>query len=135
MHLKLWAAALYALIGVGAAVNGFWMLMAPEHWFARIPGVTDTGPLNQHLVRDFGACYLLVGALVLGALARGQLTRTTHLCIIVFFSLHAAIHLWEVLTGRMGSGHWVVDFPGVFLPVLILIVVSLPIAWKRGATA
>ena len=128
-----WAGVLYAFLGLGAVANGLWMLLQPEHWFARIPGVTDTGPLNTHLVRDFGACYLLVGALVVGALSRGQLTRATHLWITLFFSLHAAIHVWELSVGRMGREHWAVDFPGVFLPVLILLVLSLPIAWKRRA--
>lgn len=126
---------IYALLGLGAFANGLWMLLQPDHWYAWIPGVTDTGPLNTHLVRDFGACYLLVGALVLAASARGQLTRATHLWVTLFFSLHAAIHVWELSVGKMGREHWGVDFPGVFLPVLILLVLSLPIAWKRRAVA
>lgn len=135
MRLTRWAGVLYALLGLGAVANGLWMLLKPEHWFAHIPGVTDTGPLNTHLVRDFGACYLLVGALVVGVWARGRLTRTIHLWITLFFSLHAAIHVWELLVGRMAREHWAVDFPGVFLPVLILLVLSLPIAWQRRAIA
>jgi len=134
LRLKPWSAVLYAVIGVGSAVNGLWMLMTPEHWFAHIPGVTDTGPLNPHLVRDFGACYLLVGAIVVGGLARGQLTRAVHFWISLFFSFHAGIHAWEISAGHASSEHWVVDFPGIYLPVLLLFVLSLPFAWQRRAT-
>jgi len=109
------------------------MLVAPERWFARVPGVTDTGPLNPHLVRDFGACYLLVGAIVVVGLARGRLTRAVHVWITLFFALHAGIHTGEILAGHASYDHWVIDFPGVFLPVLLLLVLSLPFAWHRRA--
>jgi uncharacterized protein YjeT (DUF2065 family) len=135
LKIKFWAGALYALLGLGAALNGLWMLLAPEHWYARVPGVTDTGPLNQHLVRDFGACYLLVGAIIVGGLARGQLTRAVHVWITLFFSLHAAIHVGELLAGRVSSDHWVIDFPGVFLPLLLLLVLSPSFAWQHRANA
>ena len=104
------------------------MLLAPESWFATIPGVTDTGPLNQHLVRDFGACYLLLGAIIAWALTQGRFPRGVHFCAVLFFSFHTAIHLWELLTGHAGHQHWAIDFPGVFLPVLILLLLSLPFA-------
>ena len=132
MSFKPWARALYAVIGLGSALNGVWMLVAPENWFRNIPGVTDTGPLNLHLVRDFGVCFLLLGAIVTWALAQGRFPHGVHLCTLLFFSLHAAIHLWELLTGHASHQHWAIDFPGVFLPVVILLILSFPFARHRA---
>ena len=130
---KPWLKGFYALLGVGAALNGLWMLLAPVDWFSRIPGVTHTGPLNLHLVRDLGGTYLLLGLILLVAWARGGLTRALHLWVLLFFLFHAALHVWDLFAGRLGREHWRIDFPGVFLPVLLLAVFSLPFAWKQEA--
>ncbi len=128
-----WLKLVYAALGMAVALNGLWMLLAPAPWFMRAPGVAHTGSFNAHLVRDFGACYLLVGLLILGSLARGSLTPTVHLWVTLFAIMHAAIHAGEILSGQLSAEHWRVDFPGVFLPALLLLVCSHPFAWKaRG---
>jgi hypothetical protein len=40
------------------AINGAVMMLAPAWWYPRVPGVIETGPLNDHFVRDIGAAYL-----------------------------------------------------------------------------
>ncbi|HET8881757.1 MAG TPA: hypothetical protein VFM56_06225, partial [Solimonas sp.] len=57
---------LTVVLGFGLAANGVWMLFSPESWYPVIPGVTHTGPLNVHFVRDIGCAYFLCGAALLG---------------------------------------------------------------------
>ncbi|HWU12376.1 MAG TPA: hypothetical protein VN157_00020, partial [Caulobacter sp.] len=47
------------------AINGAVMLLVPAWWYPRVPGVIETGPMNDHFVRDVGAAYLAC-ALALG---------------------------------------------------------------------
>jgi hypothetical protein len=44
--------ALAALLAIGAATNDLYMLIAPAEWYFAVPGVTTTGPFNQHFLRD-----------------------------------------------------------------------------------
>ncbi len=49
------------ILGLLAAVNGLFMLIAPDSWYPITPGVPDTGPFNQHFVRDIGCAFLVTG--------------------------------------------------------------------------
>ena len=56
------------VLGVAAEANGVFMLVAPEDWYFAVPGVTATGPFNQHFLRDIGLIFLLLGgAFLFGA--------------------------------------------------------------------
>ena len=55
-------------LGLFHAGNGAWMFVAPSSWYATIPGVALSGPLNYHFVADIGLAFLASGiGLVLGA--------------------------------------------------------------------
>ena len=43
-----------ALNGLFLFGNGLFMLLAPSTWYHFVPGVTHTGPFNQHFIRDIG---------------------------------------------------------------------------------
>jgi uncharacterized protein YjeT (DUF2065 family) len=58
------------VVGVLAELNGLFMLVAPSQWYYAVPGVTTTGPFNQHFVRDIGLIYMLIGASFLIGAAR-----------------------------------------------------------------
>ena len=45
--------ALAILMGVLGIGNGIFMLVSPEPWYLAVPGVTNTGPFNQHLVSRY----------------------------------------------------------------------------------
>ncbi|MGH9580810.1 MAG: hypothetical protein ACRD2R_07450, partial [Terriglobales bacterium] len=102
----------------------------PGQWFASVPGATDTGPFNPQVVRDYGVCYLIVGVAMLGSLPR-RFSYGLHLAVTAFFAGHAMLHAWDILAGRFSHEHWSMDFAGVFLPALLLLVMSLPWAWER----
>src|SRR5437773_650437 len=98
-------------------------------WYLHIPAaVPDTGPLNPHFVRDVGAAFVTIGAvLLLAAPSRGVL-----LAVTLFYVLHAAVHVTDLAAGRLDASHWLIDLPGVFLPALVLGALCLPRWWKEA---
>jgi len=121
----------HALLAVNWLANGLWMLAAPEHWYATLPGTTDTGPYNAHLVRDFGVAFLLMGAFPLLGLWRGWFNYALHIWITLFFSMHAGIHAWEYLAGHRAVEFLVRDLSQVLPPVILLWLLALPGAWEK----
>lgn len=106
------------------AINGAVMMLAPAWWYPRVPGVLETGPFNDHFVRDIGAAFLAC-ALALGWALKDP-ARGLGLAAVSasFLCLHAAIHLITPFCGT--SLPWPLllrDFPGVFLPAIISLLV------------
>jgi len=119
---------IFRILGLLNLANGLWMLLAPAGWYLHLPAaVPDTGPLNPHFVRDIGAAFVTIGAvLLLAAPSRGVL-----LAVTLFYVLHAVVHVTDLAAGRLGAGHWLIDLPGVFLPALVLGALCLPRWWKE----
>lgn len=128
------AIAFYWLLGLGSLANGIWMLVDPATWFTQIPAaVTDTGPLNRHFVHDIGVVFCIVG---LGALwcARNPLgAYAAHLGVTLFYAGHALVHVAEISFGLLPHSHWWIDLPLVFLPALLLVLLTLPAVRRRLA--
>lgn len=107
------------LLALGLVVNGTWMFLSPDTWYATVPGVVDTGPLNPHFVRDIGGAYLASGvAFAWFAFAR-PLARPAALVGATFLILHAIVHLWDVIAGRESVHHAATDLPTILLPALL----------------
>lgn len=106
--------------GLVSVATGIWMLVAPGNWFEVFPGnVPDTGPLNEHFIRDLGGFYVSGGILLLFALTNPARYGGVALVVsLVAYGAHAAIHVADLLTGRLGAEHWVIDAPLVFAPVI-----------------
>jgi len=119
----------FRILGLLNLANGLWMLLAPAGWYLHLPAaVPDTGPLNPHFVRDVGAAFVTIGAvLLLAAPSRGVL-----LAVTLFYVLHAVVHVTDLAAGRLGAEHWLIDLPGVFLPALVLGALCLPRWWKEA---
>jgi len=112
------------LIGALALANGFFMLAAPSGWYLTVPGVTTTGPFNQHFIRDIGLIFLLVGTMfLLGAANPGSRAL---LWVLPTFWLcgHALFHWWEVAVGMSAHSAMARDFPAVTLPGLIGLLIT-----------
>ncbi|MDH1265284.1 hypothetical protein [Pseudomonas sp. GD03944] len=121
LHLLVIALAL----GTLAAANGVFMLADPVTWYARIPGVIETGLYNAHFIRDIGLVYCMVGAVfVLGALHRPA-SLPLWGCATLWLSGHAALHIWEVAVGICAPTALLRDFPAVTLPALLGLYLSL----------
>ena len=108
-----------ALLGVALIANGVFMLVALADWYVAVPGVTATGPFNQHFLRDIGLIFLLLGgAFVVGA-AQPHLRVALWAAPSIWLTGHALFHLWEVAVGICSPSVIPRDFPAVTLPAII----------------
>jgi hypothetical protein len=118
--LDTWTVVL-GLFALGNLANGIWMLADPVHWYHTLPaGVPDFGPLNEHFVRDIGATFtVLGGVLALAAFLPGWRVPAS-VTVAGFALLHALVHVVDTVRGLVGSEHWSIDLPGVYLPAVVL---------------
>jgi AhpD family alkylhydroperoxidase len=133
----LWA-LIAALLGLALLVNGVAMTAAPLWWYGFVPGVTATGPFNQHFVNDIGAAYV-AAALSLG-LAVGRLERTAAAPAAGFLGLHALIHLVPLQGAVRLAGIFVCAPPeraalfteivGVYAPATVAFALVVPARWQ-----
>lgn len=103
------------------AANGLVMLVAPGQWYPAVPGVTETGPLNVHFVRDIGAAYLACAAGLAWWAARRPGGVAAVIPAAVFLGLHMVVHLLEAVLGHHPAGDVGRDFIGVYVPALACI--------------
>lgn len=123
--LKRTCLALAIVLGVAAEANGLFMLVSPGGWYAAVPGVTTTGPFNQHFIRDIGLIFLLLGGgLLLGA-AQPRLRSLLWTATAVWLSGHALFHFWEVAAGICGPSALARDFGAVTLPAILTWLLAL----------
>ena len=122
----------FVIAAVGNLANGAWMLADPAGWYAGVPAaVPDFGPLNEHFVRDLGSVFTVLGiALAWGAVAPA--VRFPMLAIVtLFYVLHALVHVLDTVRGLVGPAHWAIDFPAVYLPAVLLAVLTAAV--RRSA--
>ena len=117
--------ALAVILGIGALANGGFMLVSPTGWYFAVPGVTTTGPFNQHFIRDIGIIFLFLGAAFLAGAARPEFRIVLWGAASLWLCCHALFHFWEVAVGICGSSALVRDFPAVTLPALIGVALTL----------
>ncbi len=125
--------ALAVLLGLGAAANGLFMLVSPQNWYFAVPGVTTTGPFNQHFLRDIGLIFLLVAVAMLAGAAQRPARVTLWSAAAFWLAGHALFHVWEVAVGICGSSALLRDFPAVTLPALLTAALALW-AWRDAAS-
>lgn len=124
--------ALAIALGLGAAANGLFMLISPANWYFAVPGVTTTGPFNQHFVRDIGLIFLLVAIAMLMGVARRAARVPLWSAAGLWLTGHALFHVWEVAVGICGPGALARDFPAVTLPAILTSALALW-AWRDTA--
>jgi hypothetical protein len=117
--------ALSWLLGAALAANGIFMLGDPAAWYAAVPDVDHTGPLNPHFVRDIGCAYLVCGAALIW-FALDARARAAALTGGVFLALHALMHLADAASGRESLHHFIGDLPAVFVPPAIVLWLAWP---------
>jgi hypothetical protein len=117
------------ILGLAHIGLGLYLLLAPESFYATVPGVIDTGPFNPHFVRDIGCAFVVAGGgfTWFAADASGWAAA---LAGAAFLSLHALMHVFDGIAGRESAHHLLFD-----LPVMIGIAAAgVWIAWPRSSS-
>ncbi len=114
-----------ALLGVALGANGIVMLVWPEYWYVAVPGVTSTGPFNQHFLRDIGLIFVFVGGAFLTGVVRPHLRILLWAASSIWLLGHALFHFWEVTVGICSAPDLVRDFPDVTLPALVAVALTV----------
>lgn len=97
-----------------------------------VPGVTTTGPFNQHFVRDIGLIFLLVAIAMLAGVAKPAVRVSLWSAAALWLTGHALFHFWEVAVDICGPGALARDFPAVTLPAILTSALALW-AWRNTA--
>jgi hypothetical protein len=113
------------LLGIAAEANGLFMLVSPASWYFAVPGVTTTGPFNQHFLRDIGLIFLFIGAALLIGVAMPRFRLVLWVSPTLWLSGHALFHFWEVAVGICGPSAIARDFAAVTLPAILGTILSL----------
>jgi hypothetical protein len=114
---------LAAVLGLGGAANGVFMLAAPALWYDSVPGLPHTGPFNPHFVMDIGVAYLVASAALIARAWRPRYWPAAA-AGAAFMLGHAAIHVADVVTERTGNAG--VDVGLVIAPALLAAWSALP---------
>lgn len=105
-------------------LNGLFMLVAPEAWYAAVPGVVDTGPANTHFIRDIGLGFLA------SASALWLTARTGGIAVLVpalvFLGGHGGLHLVEMITHGTTPAAALRDTLVILLPGFLPFLALLP---------
>ncbi|MBN9563455.1 MAG: hypothetical protein J0H14_22425 [Alphaproteobacteria bacterium] len=124
------------LFGAALAANGVFMLVAPGNWYVAVPGVTSTGPFNQHFLRDIGLIFLFLGGAFLVGAARPRWRVLLWAAPTIWLAGHAVFHFWEMAVGICSASVIPRDFPAVTLPAIIGAVFTFwALARSRGEPA
>jgi hypothetical protein len=128
---KRWAIIL-GIAGLANTASGLWMLAAPGHWYFNIPaGVPDTGPMNEHFIRDIGCVFLVMGLALLAGAAKPTVRLAALVMVTAWHVMHSMVHVADTFAGRLEPAHWLIDTPGVYGPTVLLLV--LTVLWARTA--
>jgi hypothetical protein len=118
------------LLGLLLVGNGLVMLADPAEWYFAVPGVTTTGPFNQHFLRDIGLIYIVLGGGFLVGIVRPRDRALLWAASTVWLAGHALFHFWEVSVGICGASTLSRDFTGVTAPAILGL--ALTVAGTRG---
>jgi hypothetical protein len=127
-----WIVAVLWIFAAMDIVNGIEMFFFPSAWFFRlVPGVTETGPFNAHLVMDGGTFFLAVG---IGLVAAALDPRSNAIAVVVAAvagTMHSVLHLYSHAAGILSWDHMVTEVLGIYVPAIVLIAIAVNLYSKQ----
>jgi len=128
---------LLGAIGLYELVAGLIMLIDPERWYASVPGVTATGPMNHHFVIDIGLAFAASGVGMLMGLRKGATAAAFALAGAVWPALHGLVHLWGWLSEGVPNATDVIatDLGAVMVPSFLGLVLAVTLARRAAVFA
>src|SRR5216683_4453065 len=125
-NVRKWIVVILWIIAVMDIVTGIEMFFFPSAWFFRlVPGATETGPFNGHLVMDGGTFFLAVGV---GLVAAAMNPRRNAIAVVVAAVagvMHSALHLYSHAAGLLSTEHLVTEVLGIYIPAIVLIAITV----------
>jgi uncharacterized protein YjeT (DUF2065 family) len=121
---------LLIVLGLFHVINGALMLVAPGLWYTIVPGVIDTGPLNQHFIYDIGMAFVASGAMLLLGARAGRNAATLAAAGATWPALHALIHIegWATMGFPSDTQVAISDV----IAVVALAALGVLLAWLRA---
>lgn len=127
MRSRHWLQAGLIVLGVSQGATGLWAIASPHGWWSSFPGfgrhwIRPLGPYNDELVRDFGAMYVALGALLLWTayILERRAIQGALFAQIVFLVLHGFFVSFKLR--RLSPGDRVALMGGIVLTLAIAIV-------------
>lgn len=121
-----WIVLLLWIIAAMDLVNGIEMFFFPSGWFFRlVPGVTETGPFNAHLVMDGGTFFLAVGIGLVAAALNPHRNAIAVVVAAVAGVMHSILHLYSHAAGILSSKHLMTEILGIYVPAIVLIAIAV----------
>lgn len=109
------------ILPVLLGATGVFMIFAPDAFYRLVPGVTETGPMNHHFVRDVGSAYLAAAGGLGWWAADPRRGLGGAFAAAVFLGLHMLVHVFDAFSGGHGVRDVGRDFVGVYVPALLVI--------------
>src|SRR5689334_11921865 len=81
------------LVGLFNVLNGLFMLVNPDAWFAKVIGDMPMGMMDDHFIRDVGFAYLASGVGLIWGIRAGATAAAFALAGATWPVLHAFFHL------------------------------------------
>lgn len=114
------------------AMAGF-IFLWPLRFYETVPGVARTGAFNSHFLRDVALAYLVSGAALWAAAARGA--RALAVFGAAWPVLHGVVHLWiwAVMRGATLDLVALANLLGIQLPAWAGMLAAMQLGPKEGA--
>jgi hypothetical protein len=130
-----WIVVLLWIIAAMDIVNGIEMFFFPAAWFFRlVPGVTETGPFNGHLVMDGGTFFLAVGVGLVAAALNPRRNAIAVVVAAVAGVMHSILHLYSHAAGILSLKHMMTEILGIYVPAIVLIAIAIDLYSRSDET-
>ena len=116
------------IVGLFNVLNGLFMLIAPDAWFARVIGDMPMGMMDDHFIRDVGFAYLGSGVGLIWGIRAGVTAAAFALAGAIWPVLHALFHLALWAMHGIPQGMALIN-EGV--GVVVLSAAGAALAWLR----
>jgi hypothetical protein len=130
-----WIVAMLWILAALDIITGVEMFFFPSAWFFKlVPGVTETGAFNAHLVMDGGTFFLAVG-IGLAAAAYDPYRNTIAIVVAAIAGvMHSILHIWSHAEGLLSDQHLPTELFGILAPAILLIAIAIIIYRTPHAT-
>ena len=130
-----WIPPVLWVLAVLGLITAFAQLFAPRAWFfTLVPGVTETGPFNAHLVQDAGTFNLAIG---LGLIAAARNPVRYAIAVVIAAtaaSAHALLHVYAHAAGLLSDAHLAVELLGILAPAVLLTAAAIVLIRRDSAS-